>query len=194
MKHSGSLTVYTGPMFCGKTTRLITDITGYADMYDHVKPLLINSQLDVRNIDEVISSHSSNYKGLSPKVVLTSTGLLNSIDVTNYDVIGVDEAQFFPDLVKSVKSWVSQGKHVICAGLDSDIHMNPFGHLHELLHFADDFVKLKAVCGKCISENKGFLTLTKGASFTGKYSKLCDGNVVEIGGADKYYASCRRHM
>ncbi len=41
-----------------------------------------------------------------------------SSHVKDYDVIGVDEGQFFPDLVEAVEEYANLGKIVIIAALD----------------------------------------------------------------------------
>ncbi len=41
-----------------------------------------------------------------------------SSHVKDYDVIGVDEGQFFPDLVDAVEEYANLGKIVIIAALD----------------------------------------------------------------------------
>jgi thymidine kinase len=192
-----SLTVYTGPMFSGKTSMLIKEITKYADISDKRCTLLINHVLDTRDEAKIISSHSSLYKGLSEKVDVVSLKMLSQVDISNYTVIGIDESNFFLDLVESVLKWLKVGKHIICVGLDSDHQMRPFGKIKELLHVADSFVKLTAVCSLCNAE-----ILARGdqitplnivpAPFTDKITADND-NLIDIGGNDKYIAVCRKH-
>ena len=96
-KQSGSLHVFTGAMFSGKTTRLCTEISKYADISEY-PPLMISHVIDNRDDRSAVSSHSSQFKGLSHKVASIKVARLGNVDVSKYPVIGIDEAQFFPDL------------------------------------------------------------------------------------------------
>ena len=90
--------------------------------------------------------------------------------------------------------WIKQNKHIIAAGLDGDSNMNKFGHISELLHLADSFIKLTAICTTCVKEMNGVplnLCNTVPAPFTKKLIR--NDNVVEVGGTDLYQASCRKH-
>lgn len=193
-----SLYVYSGPMFSGKTSKMIQDVNRLADICLSSKPIVINCKIDNRNQECIISSHSSLYKGLSDKVKVISVTKLGEINISEYNVIGIDEVSFFPDLYQFVSKWVlDEGKHVICAGLDSNYKMEPFGQTHLLLPIADKFFKLNAVCARCVEEMRDSgqsinpLNIIP-APFTDKIA----GNFnqeVEIGGADKYIAVCRKH-
>ena len=196
----GSLTVYTGPMFCGKTTHLLQDITRYADTTSCLesRPLLINSKLDGRDSKHIISSHSSSYRGVSDKIDMISVKHLNQVDVSSYTVIGIDEAQFFPDLFETVDVWVKSGKHVYCAGLDGDRHMKKFGQIADLLNISDKFVKLSSICSLCLDleKSKGKIILPNtlhSAPFTGCIVNTTQ-EQVQVGGANLYRPVCREHF
>lgn len=190
---TGSLSVYTGPMFCGKTTHLINEITRHIDLDSSLKALLINHMFDTRDSEKVISSHSSAYKGISSKISCTASGKLSDVDVSEYSVIGIDEAQFFPDLLSTVSEWLKLGKHIFVAGLDSDANMEIFGEIHMLLHMADSFTKLQAICTTCLSESKSTITpiSLNFAPFTCKHGG--GSSQIEVGGASIYAPTCRYH-
>lgn len=192
-----SLQVFTGPMYSNKTSRMVGEISKLSDITDS-KVLIINHQLDTRNGSQ-ISSHSSLYKGLSAKMDTISTSKLASVDVSNYTIIGLDETNFFDDetdLVNTIKLWISQDKHIICAGLDGDANMNPFGYISKLLPMADTFTKLNAICTVCTNELKSrgekiTPTNVTPAPFTKKITQNND--LIDVGGKDKYIAVCRKH-
>ena len=191
-----SLTVFTGPMFSGKTTSMLAEITRFSDVSQTRHALVINHSTDTRNLDQIISSHGSMYKGLSSKVDVTSTTLLSSVDVSQYVIIGVDECNFFEDLVPTITQWIREGKHIIASGLDGDFQMKKFGCISDLLPIADNFTKLKAICSVCLKDLVAsgspvtpFTTVP--APFT---KRICSSSsLIEIGGADKYIATCRKH-
>ena len=192
-----SLQVFTGPMYSEKTKNMISVVSKLSDITDS-KVLIINHQLDTRNGSQ-ISSHSSLYKGLSDKMDTISTSTLSSVDVSNYTVIGLDETNFFDDeadLVNTIKLWISQDKHIICAGLDGDSNMNPFGYISKLLPIADHFVKLNAICTICTQDiiNKGEKVTPTNVTPAPFTKKIIEGNdLIDVGGKDKYIAVCRKH-
>ena len=201
---TGSLTVYVGGMMSGKSSRLIQEITRYADAASYSgenqsKPLLINNALDSRSLDTVISSHSSQFKGISSRIDIVSTKKLSEVNVTNYNVIGIDEIQFFDDLKDTIVSWLKLGKHIYCAGLNGDAFQNHFGQVHMLLPICDHFEYLHAICQMCMNEKKKETSILTPIDFQGmqaSFSKRLTASTsqVEVGAADKYIAVCRRHF
>ena len=201
---TGSLTVYVGGMMSGKSSRLIQEITRYADASSYSgepqsKPLLINNSLDCRSIDTVISSHSSQFKGISSRIDIISTKKLNTVDVSRYDVIGIDEIQFFDDLKETIISWLKLGKHIYCSGLNGDAFQNHFGQVHTLLPICDHFEYLHAICQICMEEKRKETSVLTPIDFQGmqaSFSKRLTTSTsqVEVGAADKYIAVCRRHF
>jgi thymidine kinase len=194
---SGSLTVYVGGMMSGKTSRLIQEITRYADA-SQSKPLLINNALDSRSIETVISSHSSQFQGISSRVDIVSTKKLSTVDVSKHDVVGIDEMQFFDDLYETVQTWLTLGKHIYCSGLNGDAFRNHFGQVHTLLPICDHFEYLHAICQVCMEEKKKLTTVLTPIDFQGmqaSFSKrlTASTNQVEVGASDKYIAVCRKH-
>ena len=202
-ENSGSLHVFVGPMFASKTSTMLQHVTRYADITNN-KPLIINHKIDedrsVGNgiIGKGISSHSSQYNGLSSRVNNVYTDFLTMIDVSDVNVIGIDEAQMFPDLYDAVQYWLSLGKHIYCSGLDGNFKAENFGQIHRLLPISDTFTKLLAVCHLCHKEqtSTGNVILPSSfipAPFTTKIGGNMD-QVIEQGGEDKYLPVCRYHF
>ena len=95
-------------------------------------------------------------------------------------MIGVDEGQFFPDVVKFCEDVAELGKTVIVSALDGDFRRKPFGSILELIPLAEYVVKLSAVCMICTAD----------AAFS---KRIVEGDEVEkIGGSDMYVAVCRK--
>ena len=95
------------------------------------------------------------------------------------EVIGVDEGQFFPDLIEYTEKWANEGKIVIVAALDATFQMKPFNKVTDLLAVAESVMKLKAVCMDC----------GRDASFTKRLSS--EDEIELIAGLDKYKPVCR---
>jgi thymidine kinase len=132
---------------------------------------------------EQISTHGGVSADAEPVAHSASIGLVAS----SYDVIGVDEAQFFDDGLAAVcRDIVEAGGTMLVAGLDRDFRGEPFGPMPALLANADDVMKLRAVCMKCRSL-EGTMT-----------QRLIDGRpaprsspLILIGAAESYEARCR---
>ena len=112
-----------------------------------------------------------------------STILLGDLPCSGdeFDVIGIDEGQFFPDVVPWCEAMANKGKIVLVAALDGTFQRKPFCDVLCLVPLAEEVIKLSAVCMGCFQD----------ASFS-KRIVLDEGETVEvIGGTDKYMAVCR---
>lgn len=190
--NSGRLELIIGPMFSGKSSKLIHEITTLADQGMQV--LYINHLKDQRQTqgDNSFSTHSSHYRGLSSKITAIKVENLDHLEIENYDVIGIDEGQFYPDLLKVVE-WLNYRKIVFVAGLDGDAYRQPFGQILFLIPHCDNLIKLKARCHRCLESSrhlKDRLVSLVDAPFTGR---LIDGEQTLVGGADIYLPLCRYH-
>lgn len=193
----GSLTLFIGPMFSGKTTRLCREVSKIADI--GIKCLIINSAKDNRHNLRRLGSCTThnNDASISPHIDCTSTNDLGSIDVSQYTCIGVDEGQFY-DSLDAIKTWVVEhNKIVFVSGLDGDIQQKKFGKILDLIPLCDRCDKLTAYCKKCAQQGK-----LVDAPFTRKFIvnnvDTMDNNnsndIVDVAGSDKYEAVCRRHI
>jgi len=95
-------------------------------------------------------------------------------------VIGIDEGQFFPDLVDFCERMADLGKKVIVAALDGTFQRKKFGDVCELISLCEEVHKLNAICMICSEE----------AAFSKRLTTETD--VQLIGGSDKYIAVCRK--
>jgi thymidine kinase len=188
---TGSLTLYVGPMFSGKSTHLLKDLTTFADV--GMKVLYINSSLDNRN-EKALSSHNSSYTSMSSKIVSIKCDLLQSLLLENseiapldYNIIGIDEAQFFTDLIPFVLSCLKEGKLVYVAGLDGNSNAMKFGDVLNLIPHATSVNKLLAICLDCKDEGKVF----QNANYT--YRIVSDSSEILIGDEHQYKPLCTYH-
>ena len=193
----GYLVVISGPMFAGKTTLLIRELLTIRQINSSVQVLVINHTDDSRNGGH-LSPHITTNRLSSDDFDYIQSSELNSIDVDRYDVIAVDEAQFFDDLTQSVEKWLKADKTVYCAGLTLDYMNKPFGHLLELVPHADQLHMLKAKCVCCLEQAKkiGLNTAVFQHSLTNAiYSKrVINSNQQKvIGNDDVYQPVCRYH-
>jgi len=181
---SSKLTIICGPMYSSKTSTLLIDLTRYADV--DLSVLYINSSDDTRG--ESYSTHNSSLHQLSTKVkTLKAKKLLDLSDdlLTKYKVIGVDECQFFDDLVPFVKKLLKMKKIIYISGLDGDSNQNLFGNFYHLIPYATEVKKLTAVCELC--KNYGRI-VPAGVTIRKVESKTLD--VKQIGGKETYLPVC----
>lgn len=197
-KYRGTLYLRIGPMFSGKTTWLNGELTQLADKRFSVLKIIHSDDKrhDVASCDHTGSTHNSSYKTLSPKITCIRASELVDINVSKFHVVGVDEAQFFPDLVDVIKDWVeNHGKHVRVSGLCGDANKQKFGQTLDLIPFCDEVLKLNASCKICLEEleHSGFNGNI--LSIVGPFSKRLGASLSQkdVGGADKYIPVCRYH-
>lgn len=178
------LQIIIGCMQSGKSTELRRRISRYMSYKDNV--LVVNSTLDNRNVNGSLSTHDNTVQiTLSAIKVAKLSELYTCPEFTTAHVIGIDEAQFFEDLVPFTLRCLGDNKTVIIAGLDADSKLNKFGHIIDLIPYAGEVVKLNACCTLCKNGNEA------------SYSHcLCSGeqtNNILVGGGDKYIPLCWTH-
>lgn len=185
-KKEGYLELNIGPMFSGKSSKLLFKLSCMADQ--RMKTLYINSSKDVRSTesqDDNVTTHNSCYSKLSDKIAQLKVTSLEDVDVSSYDYIGVDEFQFFENGAEAVKRWLNMGKYIIVASLDGDCYRRRFGTVLDLISYANEVTKLNAYCDICRDNYK----ILKKAPFTLRMTN--DTSAELVGGVDMYRAACR---
>lgn len=197
-KHRGTLIVRVGPMYSGKSTWLNGELTELSDKgFSSVKITHSDDvRNDVRTSDDAGSTHNSSYTSLSVKVRKIKATKLRDIPVPSEKVIGIDESQFFPDLLEVVEDWVeNRGKHVRVAGLCGDSDKRKFGQTNDLVPISDEFIKLKASCNICLQELKNADFHGNIFAISGPFTKCLVDKTSQklVGGSDTYIPVCRYH-
>ena len=177
------LTVITGPMFAGKTSRLIALARSHVIAGKDV--IGFKPSNDSRYVgDSIITHDTQKFPAFvidknKPEECFSKIGCVGE----NADVVVFDEAQFFDKhkfsamIRKMVCRW---GYDVIISGLSMDSSGQPFGAMPYLLEVADEIISLKGVCSKCKSINMATRTYRKDGST----------EQIVVGGADKYEPRC----
>ncbi|XP_037349778.1 thymidine kinase, cytosolic isoform X1 [Talpa occidentalis] len=205
-KTRGQIQVILGPMFSGKSTELMRRVRRF--QIAQYKCLVIKYAKDTRYSSN-FSTHDRNTMEALPACLLRDVAQESQAVA----VIGIDEGQFFPDIVEFSEAMANAGKTVIVAALDGTFQRKAFGSILSLVPLAESVVKLTAVCMECFREaayTKRLGTEKEVAppacwGFGGLCStRLCPlllcpvanaalsrGQVEVIGGADKYHSVCR---
>lgn len=139
----GWIEVICGSMFSGKTEELIRRLKR-AELAQQ-KVAVFKPAMDQRYAQNNVVSHDSNeFEALA---VNNARELLTQAQ--GYEVIGLDEAQFFDsDIVAVCNTLANQGIRVIIAGLDMDFKGVPFGPMPELMATAEYVTKVHAICSQ----------------------------------------------
>jgi thymidine kinase len=95
-------------------------------------------------------------------------------------VVGVDEGQFYPDLVEVCERRAGEGRRVDAAALDGDFARRPFGRVCELVPLCESVEKRRGVCMQCRRRDSAF-----------SQRLGCSVALVEIGASESYRAVCR---
>ena len=180
--NSASIEVIVGPMYAGKTEELIRRIN--RAKIAELKVLSFKPKIDNRYNDRCIVSH--NGKEADCFVVETIEEMRALTNKEDFDVLSIDEVQFFPkEVVEFCQEIADRGKRVIVSGLDMDFKGKPFHIVPEIMAVAEHVSKLTAVCMKC----KRPATRTQ-RIVNGEPAKASD-PVVLVGAKESYEARCR---
>lgn len=191
----GSLTVICGSMCSGKSEELIRQVGRFMLAGFHVlafKPAidtrkLLNLELDPLNY---IPSRTGSWINCTP--VTSVDQMQNIIQQLQPMVVAIDEVNFFfgegeqEKFLLLIQSLIQQGKKVIVAGLDLNFRAEPFAPMPELLTFADQVLKLTAICSIC--GNDVFCITQR--LIDGKPARYNDPLIVV--GATQYEPRCRK--
>lgn len=190
---SGHIKLVMGPMFSGKTTELMRLAKRYRLADPDCKVLIVSHESDTRYKPEVEKEEnlSASYESVGTRSAVTShegrsmpavavESLRQIIPIADeYDVIAVDEGQFYSDLAEECDLLAENGKIVIVAALDGTYKREPFPQVSLLISKADYIEKLQAICHFCRSE----------ASFTHRI--VASDSEVLVGGKESYIPLCR---
>ena len=158
--NSGYLELIFGPMFSGKTTKLIELYKDKREKYGKDKCLAINYAMDKRySEDPKIVSHdniSIDCYSIYDLSDFIENETKHSI-LLNSDYIFINEAQFFPNLLEQILFIKNKlNKHVILCGLDLDFKREKFGELMDLVPYSNKVYKLTGKCNtkKCYNPSE----------------------------------------
>ena len=173
----GWIEVICGSMFSGKTEELLRRIKRAKIAKQKIK--IFKPKKDVRYDKKKVISHDQN--SIKSKPVSNPVKIIKLSE--KFEVIGIDEAQFFDDsLVDVCNELANLGKRVIVSGLDMDYKGKPFGPIPNLLAIAEYVTKVHAVCSKS----------GKMASYTHRIVDSDD--LILLGDTKKYQALSRKEF
>ena len=178
----GYLEVILGPMFSGKTSKIL-EIYKQCK-FSNIPVVVINHVSDDRYSDSMLSTHD---KTMIPCIKVDKLFDLNN-NPTLYDdvliakVILINEGQFFQDLYEWTSSMVDLfGKNIYVCGLDGDSNRKKFGQMLDLVPICDKVNKLKSICSICKNGTRAIFSL-----------RLSEEHQQILIGSDCYKPVCRK--
>ena len=173
----GWIEVICGSMFSGKTEELLRRVRRAKLAKQKIK--IFKPKQDVRYSKKKVTSHDNN--SIKSKPIDSPSKILDVAE--KFDVIGIDEAQFFDETIVEVcNKLADSGKRVIVAGLDMDYMGKPFGPMPNLLAIAEYVTKVHAICTRS----------GKMASYTHRIAK--SDQLILLGDTRKYEALSRKEF
>ena len=169
-----------GPMFSGKTSRLIQIYREHCNRFPDDTPLLINHKMDAErySADDMLTHDNDSERcyGVSD---------LNTVQYNpkKTRAIFINEAQLFNGLKKWVLNVLNNAEttDIYLCGLDSDFKIERFGELLDLVPYAIKVIKLQ---GKCYTEG-----CQNPSMFTHRITRDTQQIII---GTDNYIPVCRK--
>ena len=168
-----------GAMGSSKTANAIMVQYNYQERGQNA--LMLKPRLDSRDGERVVGSRS----GLTTHCSFIEE--IDNIDLSAYNCVIVDEAQFLTKAQVAKLVEIADGKNipVICYGLRADFQGNLFEGSTWLMAWADTIEEIKTVCW-C-----GRKATCNARVVNGKVAR--EGEQIVLGGNESYVALCRKH-
>lgn len=190
---SGYLELIIGPMFSGKTSRLV-EIYNQCK-FCNIKVSVINHSIDNRYDDDLLSTHDKikipciKTKKLfdvwddripTEENIKLIYRIKDKFQLATSEVILINEGQFFPDLFDFVNALLKHEKKIYVCGLDGDFERKKFGQILDLIPICDKVEKLTSLCSICKNGKKGIFSM-----------RLSNEKEQTVVGSENYIPVCR---
>lgn len=169
----GDINVYTGPMKCGKTQKILDEAKRQQIAGKDVK--IFKPTIDDRFSEQSVVSRNGYKQGA------ININSINEIKNYNADVYVIDEFQFLKGDLNELYKLAKKGKKFFIAGLNLTSERRTFGPMGDLLCMSDNVQMLTSVCENCKSEE---------AIFTYFNGKKKDNDIL-VGDEGLYIPVCR---
>lgn len=162
------LTVYTGPMFGSKTTKMLSVLERAS--YQNKNVIAFKPKMDDRYASSEIVTHT----GLRfPAINVNSGEQILSLS-QDYDIVGIDEAFMIDGVASAVLELFKKGKSVVVSSIQLSASGQVFEEIKDILPWATKVEICPAVCVKTGHD----------AYYTVKKSETS--GEIQVGGSDIY--------
>lgn len=175
---SPELKIFTGPMFGGKTTRMLAALERY--QYQNRSTMLFKPSMDKRYSEEKVVTH----KGQEHTSILVQSGDEILQKGMEADVVAVDELFMIPNSTTALLTLFRKGKTILVSTLQLSSEpagYKPFEEVRQLMPWATKIEVCPAVCAHC----------DRDAYYTQRIGK--QPKQILVGGAESYQPVCWKH-
>lgn len=179
MNTNPDFTMFVGPMFSSKTSKMLSLIDRY--FYQKKDVLILKPKKDDRYALHQITSHTG--VQVDAKTVESGDDIIKQVDLVDgkVDVVAVDEA-FMIDGSSEALIWLFQQRISIAVStLDISATGQPFKETKEMLPWATNVVNCTAVCTICSAD----------AHYT--HRRIASNEEIQVGGKELYEPRCFTH-
>jgi len=183
--------LFVGPMFGGKTTRMLSEVDRHS--YRGRKIYAFKPSIDNRYDDSKIVSHNGG--SLKAQVVQNGQEILDYLDkwgvyslsdnrlLVDGPIVALDEVFMLEESGRVLSHLFKCGATIIASSIQLNSDGNPFFELKEIMPYATKIEVCPAVCAVCGAD----------AHYTEKIGGRKDFEV-EVGGSDLYEPRCFNHF
>lgn len=141
----GEVHLTIGPMFSGKTTKLMDNYYYMCKYYKNKKCMIINYK-DVEFSNGYMENHTLN------KLCCFNCNELKEamkyIEEQKIDYVFINEYQFYDDILDFILKYEKK-LAIYLYGIDCDFKRNPIKHSLNVIPYCNSVVKLNGKCSKC---------------------------------------------
>jgi thymidine kinase len=187
MRNNPQFLVFTGPMFSGKTTRLLSTVERFKFQQRHV--FAFKPRIDDRYAANEIVSHMgwklpATQIADGKELIRELLSMVDDGEIADNSIVAVDELFMIPGVAEELIWLYKTGITIVVSTLDMSYSGTPFDEVVKILPWATKIEKCAAVCTVCHRD----------ANYTWKRTgEIVESQEIAVGGADMYEARCYLH-
>lgn len=144
----GDINVFTGPMKCGKTQKMLNELDRQLIAGKDIK--VFKPSIDNRFGDNIVQTRSGK------KVDAININSIDELENYNADIYFIDEFQFLNGNVDTIEKMAENGKKFYISGLNLTAEKKTFGKMGDLMCLADNVQMMTSICEVCKNETAIF--------------------------------------
>ena len=144
----GDINVFTGPMKCGKTQKMLNELDRQSITGKEIK--IFKPTIDNRFGDNIVQTRLGK---MTKAINIDSIEELKNYDA---DIYFIDEFQFLNGNIDTIEQMAATGKKFYISGLNLTAEKKPFGKMGDLMCIADNVQMMTSICEICKNENAIF--------------------------------------